>query len=194
MDNPIEIGLYFGSFNPVHKGHISLADYITKHSSIQEVWFIVSPQNPFKMASELADSEHRLQMLQLSISSYKNLKVCDIELNLPTPSYTYKTLRELRAKYPNNHFSVIMGADNLPFLHRWKNADEILNQHSFIIYPRPGYTIDSKYIKENIETIDAPIFDYDSTSIREKIKLGESFDEVIPQGAYNYICDHKLYL
>ncbi|WP_075590740.1 nicotinate (nicotinamide) nucleotide adenylyltransferase [Labilibacter marinus] len=193
MTKQASIGLYFGSFNPVHIGHLALANYVVENSHLQEIWFVVSPQNPYKKSSELIEAKHRLRMLELSTQAYANFKVCDIELQLPTPSYTYNTLRELSKLHPDNNFTIIMGADNLPALSRWKNSEEILSNYSFMVYPRPGYEINEDDILENVSVIEAPVFEMDSTSIRKGLKEGKNYPYLIPQEAYKYIIEKKLY-
>jgi nicotinate-nucleotide adenylyltransferase len=187
------IGLYFGSFNPVHVGHLALANYLVENSAIDELWFVVSPQNPHKHVNDLLDAQHRVKMLQLAIEEYDAFKVCTIELDLPTPSYSYKTLRELSVKYPHYQFTLIMGGDNLPKLSIWKNADEILNNYSILVYPRPNYPIDKSHLKSNIMLIEAPVFNIDSTAIRKGLHEGKRYPYLIPSKAYQYIVENKLY-
>ncbi|MGQ1783564.1 MULTISPECIES: nicotinate (nicotinamide) nucleotide adenylyltransferase [unclassified Saccharicrinis] len=187
------IGLYYGSFNPVHIGHLALANFIVENSALDEIWFVVSPQNPYKEASELAEAKHRVRMLELSIKDYTKFKVCSIELNLPTPSYTYATLRELSKLHPHNKFTVIIGGDNLPYLKRWKNAEEILANYSFMVYPRPGYNIDQHDLSDNIQVFYAPVFDIDSTSIRKGIRDGKDYRFLVPHEAFQYLIEKELY-
>ncbi len=187
------IGLFFGSFNPVHVGHLALANYIAENSEIDEIWFVVSPQNPFKESDELIDAEHRVNMLQESINQYPRFKVCDIELNLPTPSYTYNTLNKLTELYPNYNFSIIMGSDNLINLNRWRNVDEIMKLCSIKIYPRPEYPILKELITNSISVIDAPVFDISSTLIRKGLSEGKNYSYLIPKKAHDYIVKHGLY-
>ncbi len=187
------IGLYFGSFNPVHVGHLALANFIVENSELDEIWFIVSPQNPYKSLSLLAGASHRVNMLELSIKNYSKFKVCDIELSLPTPSYTYATLRELSNSHPDFNFTIIIGGDNLADLKRWKNTEEILNKYAFLVYPRPGYDINKDELNENINIVYAPVFDIDSTTIRKGISEGKNYSYLIPKEAHNYIINNKLY-
>jgi nicotinate-nucleotide adenylyltransferase len=158
------IALYFGSFNPVHVGHLALANYMAENISVDQIWFVVSPQNPHKESSELIDAVHRIKMLELSIHFYDKFSVCDIELHLPTPSYTYRTLRTLRKNYPDKHFSIILGGDNLQSFNRWKNTEEIIGQCIVYVFPRPGYEVSKSDVKKkHFKVIDAPFFDIDST-------------------------------
>ncbi len=193
MSNNTQIGLFFGSFNPVHVGHLALANFIVEQTNIDELWFVVSPQNPFKKSHHLIDATHRVQMLQHAIDSYSKFKVCDIELQLPTPSYTYKTLQELREKYSQTDFSIIMGSDNLEMLNKWAHIDEIIQHHSFLVYPRPGYPIVNHPKIKNIKVVEAPVFNIDSTTIRDGFRQHKDYRFLIPTEAYNYIHEHQLY-
>jgi nicotinate-nucleotide adenylyltransferase len=187
------IGLFFGSFNPVHVGHLSLANYIIENTLLNEIWFVVSPQNPFKESRHLIDPAHRVNMLELSIQGYSAFKVCDIELKLSTPSYSYKTLQELERLYPSDNFTIIMGSDNLLTLDRWKNIEEILARYQIMVYPRPGYKMDKNQYLKQVVTVNAPVFDIDSTTIREGLKKGKDYRFLIPGQAYQYIKEKKLY-
>ncbi|TLX76556.1 nicotinate-nucleotide adenylyltransferase [Labilibacter sediminis] len=187
------IGLFFGSFNPVHVGHLALANYIVENSDIDEIWFVVSPQNPFKQTSDLIEARHRIKMLELSTQRYCKFKVEDIETNLPTPSYTYNTLRELRKANEDKDFTIIMGSDNLLYLNRWKNIAEILEHTSVLVYPRPNYPINSEELTGNTKIIEAPVFNIDSTSIRKGLKNGMNYCFLIPKEAHEYIEQNHLY-
>lgn len=193
FDHNRHIGLFFGSFNPVHVGHLALANYIAENSDIDEVWFVVSPQNPFKNTSELVDAKHRVNMLEESIGSYPKFKVCDIELKLSKPSYTYKTLNELTFLYQDFHFSIIMGSDNLINLNRWKNIDEIMRLCTIKIYPRPEYPIAEELLTDTISIIDAPVFNISSTLIRKGLSEDKDYSYLIPKKAHDYIKNHGLY-
>ena len=188
------IGLYFGSFNPVHVGHLALANFVVENTELEEIWFVVSPQNPYKETAELVDASHRVKMLQLSTHDYPKFKICDIELTLPTPSYTYATMRELSKIAPHTKFTIIMGSDNLPNLKRWKNAQEILTRHSFMVYPRPGYDINKEDLADHIKIFNAPVFDIDSTAIRKGIRDGKDYRFLVPREAFRYITDKQLFI
>ncbi|SMO74311.1 nicotinate-nucleotide adenylyltransferase [Saccharicrinis carchari] len=191
--NKKRIGLFFGSFNPVHVGHLALANYIVENSYIEQIWFVVSPQNPFKEEDELANTTLRLQMLEASVKGYPKFKICDIELNLPTPSYTYLTLKKLQATYPDFTFTIILGSDNLQQLHRWNNAQQIAANYSFMVYPRPGFKTEQKHLKIQLETIEAPVFNIDSTTIRKGIREGKNYTFMVPKEAYAYIVKKGMY-
>ena len=186
-------GLFFGSYNPVHVGHLALANYIVENTELDEIWFVVSPQNPFKNSEDLIDAADRIKMLELSIDSYNKFKVCDIELNLPTPSFSYRTIKELYKQYPSHNFSIIMGSDNLLTLDRWKNIDEILKLCAIKVYPRPEYPINKSNLPGSIEVVEAPVFNIASTTIRNGIKQGKNYSFLIPQKAFDYILKKGLY-
>lgn len=187
------IGLFFGSFNPVHVGHLALANFIAENTALHQIWFILSPQNPFKQENDLADTGVRIKMLEASLRGYAKFKICDIELNLPTPSYTYLTLKELQKRYPDFSFTIIMGSDNLQHLHRWNHAEQIAKEYDLMIYPRPGFKIENKHLTLRLEVVEAPVFNIDSTSIRQGIKLGKNYEFMVPKEAYGYIVKNGLY-
>ncbi len=193
MTNKSRIGLFFGSFNPVHVGHLALANFIAENTDLHQIWFIVSPQNPFKDESDLADTLLRMKMLEASVRDYSKFKICDIELDLPTPSYTYLTLIELQKRYSDFSFTIIMGSDNVQQLHRWNNAEQIAKDYDLIIYPRPGFKIENKHLKLRLEIAEAPVFNIDSTTIRQGIKSGKNYEFMVPKEAYDYIVSNNLY-
>ncbi len=192
-DSVKHIGLFFGSFNPVHVGHLALANFIAENTEIDEIWFVVSPQNPFKDSTDLVQAEHRVNMLNESIKNYPGFKVCDIELYLPTPSYTYKTLNELIHQNPDTTFTIIMGSDNLISLGKWRNIEDIMQLCNIYIYPRPGFPIPAELIKNNMTIIEAPVFDISSTLIRDGLIQEKNYSFLIPQKAHDYILTHGLY-
>ncbi len=187
------IGLFFGSFNPVHVGHLALANFIAENCDINEIWFVVSPQNPFKESTDLIQAEHRVNMLHESIHDYPKFKVCDIELNLPTPSYTYNTLNELIHQNPDVSFTIIMGSDNLIMLEKWRNIDDIMQMCNIFIYPRPGFPVSAELIKNNMTVIEAPVFDISSTLIRDGLSEEKNYSFLVPKKAHDYIVTHGLY-
>ena len=187
------IGLLFGSFNPIHIGHIALANYILEYSELSEIWFIVSPQNPFKDESELIPESFRYQMVQMAIADELRFKVSDIEFHLPKPSYTINTLEKLVGEYPEFNFTIIIGSDNLIALNEWKNVDKIFQLVDFIVYPRPEYPIDKTSALLKTTIINAPLLDISSTMIRKAIKENRKLQYFLPKGAYGFIVENKLF-
>lgn len=165
----MHIGLYFGSFNPIHIGHLIIASYARHTTDLKQVWLVVSPQNPLKPSGSLLNEYNRLHLVNLAIHEDPYLKATDIEFNLPKPSYTVDTLAYLTEKYPQHTFSIIMGSDSLQNLEKWKNYQTILNNHSVYVFRRPGFEV-KEYIGANIRLIDAPLLEISSTQIRQFIK------------------------
>lgn len=195
-----KIGLFFGSFNPIHIGHLILANYILEHSDMQELWFVVSPQNPFKEKKSLLNDHNRLDMVQLAIKNYQKMRASNVEFSLPTPSYTIDTLTYLQEKYPDYSFSLIMGEDNLGSLHKWKNYDLLLQNYQVIVYPRIfGEDISSSpnmtQLKNhhNIHKIDAPIIELSATEIRDMIKSGKNVRPMLPPEVFEYLDGSSFY-
>lgn len=189
------VGLYFGSFNPIHKGHTALATWILQNTSLDEVWLVVSPQNPFKQANQLASNQHRLQMARLAVEATPGLKVCDIECNLPTPSYTINTLNALAEKFPYTTFVLLMGADNLSGLPRWKSAELIMTRYPIWVYPRPGVEVEAllpQFPQINYLS-NAPLFDVSATQVREALLTGQSVKNMLADEVVSYISKHSLY-
>lgn len=167
----MEIGLYFGSFNPIHVGHLIIASYARHHTTLQQVWMVVSPQNPLKPSNSLLNEYHRLHLVHLAVEEDASLKASDIEFHLPKPSYTVNTLAYLQEKYPQHQFSIIMGSDSLQNLPQWKNYKTILENHTLYIFKRPGFEVNPEYVeKYKVQTIDAPLLEISSTQIRKFIK------------------------
>ena len=200
MEQRKKIGLFFGSFNPIHIGHLILANYILEHSDMQELWFVVSPQNPFKEKKSLLNDHNRLDMVQLAIKNYQKMRASNVEFSLPTPSYTIDTLTYLQEKYPDYSFSLIMGEDNLGSLHKWKNYDLLLQNYQVIVYPRIfGEDISSSpnvtQLKNhhNIHKIDAPIIELSATEIRDMIKSGKNVRPMLPPEVFEYLDGSSFY-
>lgn len=193
----MDIALYFGSFNPIHFGHISIAEYMLKDGFCDKLWLVVSPHNPLKDASLLSDEKHRLNMCELAIEqSNLALKVivCDIEFSMPKPSWTIDTLKKLISLYPQNNFSIVIGADNLMSFKKWKNWEEILSLVKVYVYPRTGYDISEKYLMENIIYMEnAPIFDIDSTTIRQGVSNMEFLEKSTCKSVIEYIKNNNIY-
>ncbi|MBQ3680467.1 MAG: nicotinate-nucleotide adenylyltransferase [Paludibacteraceae bacterium] len=193
-----KVGIFCGSFNPIHNGHVALADYIARNSDLDEVWLVVSPLNPLKrtIADTLAPNEQRLDMVRLALRSCERLFASDIEFSLPLPNYTINTLNALKSKYPETDFSLIIGADNLALFERWKDSDVIMSNFNMLVYPRPGVDLDSlmqKYPKVRVLE-NAPLHDISSTEIRRRISSGESVSGLVNPEVEEYIKDKKLYL
>lgn len=175
----MKIGLFFGSFNPIHHGHLIIANYIAMTSGLHEVWFIVSPQNPFKRPGGLLNENHRFHLVQLAIEGERTLRASNIEFKLPRPSYTINTLTYLQEKYPSHRFSIIMGSDGFSNLAKWKNAEQIIRNYPIIIYKRAGFDIPENP-GASITVVDAPLLDISSTLIRYYIKSGMSLRYLVP--------------
>lgn len=194
-----KIGLYFGSFNPVHIGHIAIAGYMIEFADLDQVWFVVSPQNPLKKKESLLADHNRLYMAQLAIGDNDRLKASDIEFKLPVPSYTIDTLTYIREKYPKNDFCLVMGEDNLYTLHKWKNAGELIKKYSIYVYPRPdsvkpsSIQLDQIISGADIRYINAPLMDISGTFIRDGIKNGKDMSYFLPPAVWKYIREMHFY-
>ncbi len=192
--NNKQIGVFSGSFNPVHMGHLILANYITEFTDIDEVWFVVTPHNPLKEASHLANEKHRLNMCQVAIKEMEKLKVSEIEFSMPKPSYTIDTLDKFKNDYPNLDFSLIIGADNWNELHLWKSYERLRSEYKLMVYPRLNSEVNiEEQFKDNVQLIEAPIIQISSTFIRSSIKENKDVRAFLPNHIYEYICEHKLY-
>jgi nicotinate-nucleotide adenylyltransferase len=193
------IGLYFGSFNPVHIGHLAIAGYMTEFAGLDEVWFIVSPQNPLKKKETLLEDYQRLYMVQLAIDDYLRIKASNIEFNLPLPSYTIDTLTYLGEKFPGHNFCLVMGQDNLYTLQKWKNADELVQKYPIYVYPRPGTEkpqspkLDQILEKADLHYVGAPMIEISGTFIREGIRLGKNMSYFLPPPVWKYIDEMHFY-
>jgi nicotinate-nucleotide adenylyltransferase len=178
----MKVGLYFGSFNPIHHGHLLIASFVLNHTDLQQVWFVVSPQNPLKPAASLLNEYHRLYLVQLAVEGEKNLKASDIEFKLPKPSYTIDTLTYLQEKYPTHEFSVIMGSDSFQNLAKWKNADWLIKHYPIYVYKRPGFEKLPVYPGAvGVHELKAPLLPISSTDVRKNIKAGKSIRYLVPE-------------
>lgn len=189
------IGLFFGSFNPIHLGHIQLAEYIFDFSGVDEIWYIVSPRNPLKGHTELIDEHLRLKMIELATADKEYLQVSDIEFDLPKPSYTITTLRALTDKYPEDEFILLIGSDNMVIFDQWKDYQTILDEYSILVYPREGYPyedFEEKYPEMQVLE-EAPLFEISSTQIREMIKNNEDASQWLHPEVYEFIKTNGLY-
>ena len=188
-----KVGLFFGSFNPVHNGHMIIANFMLEFSDLEQIFFVVSPQNPFKEKASLLEDYHRLALVKEAIGDTDKYYVCDIEFKMPKPSYTIDTLTYLSEKYPEKEFSLIMGSDNLKSFHKWKNASQIIDNYKLYVYPRPGF--DEAEIKgnENITIVEAPLMEISSTFIRNAIKDKKDVRFFMPERAWNYMKEMHFY-
>ncbi|MCK9611355.1 MAG: nicotinate (nicotinamide) nucleotide adenylyltransferase [Bacteroidales bacterium] len=181
------IGLYFGSFNPIHTGHLAIAKYLLKNSGLDEIWFVVSPQSPFKKESSLLDDDFRFNMVQLAIKNFKRMRACNIEFTLPKPSYTIDTLSALQERFLKNIFSLIIGSDNLELFHKWKDYNKIIDNYKIFVYPRRGFDGGKLKTHSSVCMINAPLYDISSTWIREIIKSGKDVKGYMPERVLSYI-------
>lgn len=182
MSTPPKVGLLFGSFNPIHTGHLILANFMATHTDLAAVWLVVSPQNPFKVGQDLLPEAERYALVQLAIAGNDRLRALDVEFSMPKPSYTIDTLDELRRQYPNQRFVLLMGEDNLAGLPRWKQADRILAENELYVYPRAGSAPStSEVIQPKVHIVKAPLLDISATFIRECIRAGQSIRYLVPE-------------
>ncbi len=194
MSQPKQIGLFFGSFNPIHTGHLIIAEYMATRTDLDQVWFVVSPHNPLKLRSTLANDFDRLHMVQMAIDDNPRLKASNIEFSLPKPSYTIDTMVYLHEKYPQHQFSLIMGSDNLESIHNWKNYELLLERYPIHIYKRNGMPQDGPILpKGDIRRYDVPTMDISSTYIRQSIAAGHSIRYMVPESVFQYLDGSRLY-
>ena len=202
----MKVGLYFGTYNPIHVGHLIIANYMADYTDLDEVWFVVSPQNPLKLSNSLLADYHRLAMVRVAIENNNHLKDCDIEFNMPKPSYTSDTLIYLYEKYPNHEFSLIMGEDNLRTFHKWKNHEEIITNHHIYVYPR-ALTEQEREESElktnqqqhnffnhpNVHFCDAPVMKVSSSFIRKAVKDKKDVRYLLTEPVYKYLTEMNFY-
>jgi len=191
----VKIGLYFGTFNPIHVGHMIIANHMAEHSDLEQIWMVVTPHNPLKQKSTLLDDAKRLQLVQLATEDFPKIKASDIEFKLPQPNYTVNTLAHLYDKFPQHEFSLIMGEDNLKSLHKWKNYEVILQNHNIYIYPRISSDAENLQFKDHpeIHLIDAPIVEISSTFIRDSIKNKKNIRPLLSEKVWEYIDHNNFY-
>ncbi len=191
----MKIGLYFGTFNPVHIGHLIIANHMAEYSDLDQIWMVVTPHNPLKKKDTLLDDYTRLNLVSLATEDYPKIKVSDIEFKLPQPNYTVNTLSHLQDKYPNHEFALIMGEDNLRSLHKWKNFEIILENHDLYVYPRISMEAENIELKDHsrIHLINAPVVEISSTFIRNSIKNKKNFRPLVPHRVWEYIDHNNLY-
>lgn len=190
-----KVGLFFGTFNPVHVGHLILANHLLQYSDLDEIWMVVTPHNPFKKKSSLLNNNFRYEMVWNLCEDYPRLKPSDVEFHLPQPNYTAYTLAHLEEKYPDYYFSLIMGEDNLKSFPKWKNHDVILERHQILVYPRYSEGIVEKILEDHpkISRIDAPRIEISSTFIRDAIKDGKDVRPLLPVKVWRYIDQMNFY-
>ncbi len=189
----MRVGLFFGSFNPIHIGHLAIANVMAQSDAIDQVWFVVSPQSPFKKIKDLAHEFDRYDMVEAAIYDNPLLRVTDIEFSMPKPSYTVDTLAYLADKYPNHTFTLIIGEDNLTHFNKWKNYKVILDEYGLLVYPRP-HAKPATISHTNIKKIEAPIFDISATFIRNLLQKNKSIKYLVPDAVITLITTRKLYV
>ena len=189
----MKIGLFFGSFNPIHIGHLAIANYMAEYTDLDQIWFVVSPHNPFKNKSSLLTDYHRLELVNRAIERYPNFKASNIEFGMPQPSYTIDTLTYLKEKNPTHQFSLIVGSDNLKNFTKWKNHDLILKNHGLFVYPRPDFESENIELKGNISIVEAPLMEVSSSFIRKAISEQKEIPFFMPESAYNYLKEMHFY-
>jgi nicotinate-nucleotide adenylyltransferase len=192
-DKKIRIGLFFGSFDPIHIGHLIIAEWLCNHTDITQIWFVISPQNPFKTHLKQTPEETRLRMLNLAIECYDEFKSCDIEMSMPQPNYTILTLNLLKSKYPEHDFVLIIGSDNLKEFDKWKDYNQILENYPVYVYPREGYSSENFIQHPAVRLVSAPRVEISSTYIRNSFALKTRVRFMLPQPVYDFIVQNKLY-
>jgi nicotinate-nucleotide adenylyltransferase len=206
----MKVGLYFGSFNPIHIGHMAIANYMVEFTDMDQVWFVISPHNPFKERTTLLADHHRLELVERAIAGDDRFRASDIEFKMPTPSYTIDTLTWLSEKYPGNLFTIIMGSDGLPTFAEWKNAYEIRKNYKLYVYPRPGFPAEPSghaepsgsagsfgftgfTDEENLVVVDAPLIEISSSFIRRAIAGGKDIRHFLPPVVWQYLDEMNFY-
>ena len=186
-------GLLFGSFNPIHVGHLMIAGYMFEFSDLNELWFVVSPLNPLKEKHSLLPDHHRLEMVNLAVEDDKRFRSCNIEFKLPRPSYTINTLTYLQDKYPEREFIIISGTDIFPTFHKWKNWEQLLEFYKFYVYPRPGSSDHELTRHPSVKLFNAPMVEISASFIREAIRTGKNMSYYLPEKTYKYIQEMHFY-
>ena len=194
----MKVGLYFGSFNPIHIGHMAIANYMVEYTDMDQVWFVISPHNPFKERKTLLADHHRLELVERALADDGRFRVTDIEFKMPTPSYTIDTLTWLSEKYPDKRFVIIMGSDGLPTFPKWKNAQEIRKNYKRYVYPRPGFPAGPAgsigyAAEENLEVVNAPLIEISSSFIRKAIAGGKDIRYFLPPAVWQYLDEMNFY-
>ena len=190
---PKRIGLFFGSFNPIHVGHLIIASQVVEQTDRDEVWFVVSPQNPFKRKDSLLDQRQRLHLVRLAIGDDDRLRASDVEFGLPVPSYTVDTLAHLGERHPAHDFALIMGSDNLQSLPKWKNAPVLLDRYRLLVYPRPGFDGGALREHPSVQWLDLPLLQVSATFVRRAIAEGRNARYLLPDPVYRYVEEMGFY-
>lgn len=186
----IKTGIFGGSYNPIHVGHIALARRFLKEAQLDEVWLMVSPQNPLKAAEDLLEDEKRLEMVQAAIGNDPGIIACDYEFRLPKPSYTWDTLQTLHRDFPEREFTLLIGGDNWKLFHRWYRAQDILSNYQVMVYPRVDSPVDESTLPMNVRLLEAELVDVSSTEIRRKVRAGESIEGLVPKGIERMVIEN----
>lgn len=189
----IKTGIYGGSFNPIHNGHIALAKAFLRQAALDEVWFVVSPQNPFKVNGHLLDDRWRLRLTKAALQGETRLMASDYEFHLPKPSYMWHTLQSMSREYPDREFTLLIGGDNWTTFHRWYHADDILSHYSLAVYPRKDNPIDTATLPPNVQLINAELLDISSTEVRHRITKGQDISHLVPPRVAELITKNHLY-
>ena len=191
----MKIGLFFGTFNPIHIGHLTIANHMAEYSDLEQVWFVVTPQSPFKIKNSMLDNHQRLEMVFRATKDYTKLRPSDIEFGLPQPNYTINTLLYLQEKFPEHEFALIMGEDNLKSFHKWKNYEIILANHHIYVYPRlSDGTLETEFHNnKKVHFVNAPIMELSSTFIRNSIKDGKNVRPMLPEHVWDYLDEMNFY-
>jgi nicotinate-nucleotide adenylyltransferase len=188
----MKIGLYFGSFNPIHTGHLIIANHILNETDLHRIWFVVSPQNPFKASTTLLNEYDRLHLVQVAVENDERLRASNVEFSLPKPSYTASTLSYLSDKHPSYNFTIIMGSDSFQNLGKWKNAEAIVANYPILVYQRPNFAVVNQS-QANVTILDAPLLDISATYVRECLQKGKSIKYLVPENVEREIDKSSFY-